>query len=96
MSAYILIPAQTTSAISPQFTVTPNVEAFITANGLASTENIMVQVWDTCHANWFDLILDGVKQALDMNTNVLGVMGSGVYRLVKSVTVAPVGAALER
>lgn len=96
MSAYILITPQTAAVISPQFTVSPNVEAFITANGLATGEMIMVQVWDTCHANWFDLVLDGVKQMLDVNTNVLGIMGSGTYRLSKTVTAVPIGAALER
>ena len=96
MSAYVLIQPQMASVISPQFTVSPNVAAYITANGLSGNESIMVQVWDTSLSGWFDLILDGVKQVVDANTNVVGVMGSGTYRLSKSTTIAPVGAALER
>lgn len=96
MSAYVIIPPQTTAFTSPQFPVGPGTDAFLTANGLGAGEGIVVQVWDTCMANWYDLKLDGVLQALDSNTNVLGLIGSGTYRLVKSVTVAAVGANLER
>lgn len=96
MAAYVLIQPQTTAIISPQFIVSPNVAAYLTANNLTGGELIMVQVWDTSHAAWFDLVLDGIKQALDINTNVVGVMGSGTYRLVKPITTVPVGAALER
>lgn len=68
----------------------------IMADEMSSKSETIVLQQTRDGVNWTPVMLNGVTQALTRKHNQLTISGPGLYRLVKSVTVNPIGVTLWR
>lgn len=81
--------APTTSAVtSAPFTVTPEREIYIFADGLDGTETVTLQRQSP--GGFVDVWCDGEQVILVADENIRMIEAPGTYRVVKSATAAPV------
>ena len=81
--------APTTSAVtSVPFTVTPEREIYIFAEGLDGGETVMLQRQSP--SGFVDVWCEGEQVILIPDENIRHIEAPGTYRVVKSATAAPV------
>jgi hypothetical protein len=96
MSTKILIIPQTAEATSDSFSVNFNHLGFITADNLATTETVTIQIYCPASQTWVNYRANDTLFQLTTKTNGLDIyLSAGTYRVVKSATAAAVGVALQ-
>jgi len=96
MSTKILITPKTAAETSDSFSVNFNHIGFLTADGLATTETVTIQIYCPASQTWTNYKANNTVFQLTSNTNGLDIyLSAGTYRVVKSVTAVAVGVALQ-
>jgi|688.fasta_scaffold674749_1 hypothetical protein len=96
MSTKILITPKTAAETSDSFSVNFNHIGFLTADGLATTETVTIQIYCPASQTWTNYKANNTVFQLTSNTNGLDIyLSAGTYRVVKGATVATVGVALQ-
>jgi hypothetical protein len=96
MSTKILITPKTAAETSDSFSVNFNHIGFLTADGLATTETVTIQIYCPASQAWADYKANDLIFQLTSKTNGLDIyLSAGTYRVVKSVTAVAVGVALQ-
>jgi len=96
MSTKILITPKTAAETSDSFSVNFNHIGFLTADGLATTETVTIQIYCPASQTWVNYKANDTLFQLTAKTNGLDIyLSAGTYRVVKSATAGAVGVALQ-
>lgn len=96
MSTKILITPKTAAETSDSFSVNFNHIGFLTADGLATTETVTIQIYCPASQTWANYKANDVLFQLTAKTNGLDVyLSAGTYRVVKTATASAVGVGLQ-
>jgi hypothetical protein len=96
MSTKILITPRTAEATSDSFSLNYNHIGTLTADGLATTETVTIQIYCPASQTWVNYKANDTLFQLTAKTNGLDIyLSAGTYRVVKSATVGAVGVALQ-
>ena len=89
-----LIVATQAAVTSPRFNTIGTLTIMSDEMSAKSETIVLQQTRDG--SNWTNVMLNGVVQALTRKHNQLTISGPGLFRLVKSVTINPIGVTLWR
>lgn len=96
MSTKILITPKTAAETSDSFSINFNHIGFLTADGLATGETVIIQIYCPASQTWTNYKANNTVFQLTSSTNGLDIyLSAGTYRVVKGATVATVGVALQ-
>jgi hypothetical protein len=96
MSTKILITPRTAETTSDSFSLNYNHIGTLTADGLATTETVTIQIYCPASQTWVNYKANDTLFQLTAKTNGLDIyLSAGTYRVVKSATAGAVGVALQ-
>lgn len=96
MSEKVLITPTTAAATSESFSLNYNHLGFLSADGLATTETVTIQIYCPASQTWVNYKANDTLFQLTAKTNGLDIyLSAGTYRVTKTATASAVGVGLQ-